>query len=81
MSEAITSVLACEPPAALALWPLASTWVVAVASGKGYLPCMSFTKYLRKGMKNSMPSTPPRSELRNIWKKLTVISGYFACRM
>ena len=67
------SVLAC--PFDFVAIELASTCVVAVASGKGYLPCMSFTKYLRKGMKNTMPSTPPSSALRNISRKLTVMSG------
>ena len=71
-------VLACEPLLDFEPSPLTSTCVVAVASGKGYLPCMSFTKYLRKGMKKSMPSMPPNSELRNISMKLTVMSGYLA---
>ena len=61
------SVLALEPP----LSPLTSTWVVAVASGKGYFPCISFTKYLRNGMRKRIPSTPPRSELRAICQKFT----------
>ena len=76
-SPAKSNVLAWLPPFS----PDTSTCVVAVASGKGYLPCMSATKYLRNGMRNSMPSTPPSSELKNTWKKLTVISGYFTCRM
>ena len=29
--------------------------VVAVASGKGYFPCISETKYLRNGIKNNIP--------------------------
>ena len=62
--------------------PLISTCVVAVASGKGYLPCMSFTKYLRKGMRNRMPSAPPRAEAMNTCTKEADISApYFACRM
>ena len=56
--------------------PDTSTCVVAVASGKGYLPCISLTKYLRKGIRNRIPSTPPSSELINTCIKLTVISGY-----
>ena len=72
------SVLACDPLFSPLPSPLTSTWVVAVASGKGYLPCMSLTKYLRKGMKKSMPNMPPKSELRNISKKLTAMSGYLA---
>jgi hypothetical protein len=32
-------------------------------------------------MKNNIPRIPPKSELRNIWKKFTVISGYFAWRI
>ena len=69
--------LACEPPLA----PLTSTCVVAVASGNGYLPCISLTKYLRKGMRNKMPMIPPKSELRNTFMNDTVMSGYFACRI
>ena len=67
MRPAQTSVFAEEPP----LSPLTRTCVVAVASGNGYLPCISFTKYLRKGIRNRMPSTPPSRELRNICQKLT----------
>ena len=61
--------------------PETSTCVDAVASGKGYLPCMSFTKYFRKGMRNRMPSTPPSTEAMNTSMKFTVISGYLSCRM
>ena len=56
--------------------PDSSTCVEAVASGNGYLPCISFTKYLRKGMRNRIPSTPPKSEARNTCMKFTVRSGY-----
>ena len=69
--------LAWSPPLA----PDTSTCVVAVASGKGYLPCMSLTKYLRKGMRNKMPNTPPSAEARNMLKNEVVISGYFDWRM
>ena len=61
------SVLALAPPPS----PLMSTCVVAVASGKGYFPCISFTKYFRKGMRKRMPSTPPSRELRTICQKFT----------
>ena len=64
---ASTRVFALLPP----LSPLTSTCVVAVASGNGYLPCISCTKYLRNGMRKSMPSAPPSRELRNICQKLT----------
>ena len=74
---ATSSGLAWLPPRS----PEMSTWVEAVASGKGYFPCMSFTKYLRKGIRKRMPRMPPRSEAMNTSRKLTVISGYFACRM
>ena len=74
---AMSSGLAWLPPLA----PLTSTWVVAVASGKGYLPCMSLTKYLRKGMRKRMPKIPPNSELMNTLVKDTAISGYLVCRM
>ena len=67
MRPAAISVFADEPP----LSPLTRTCVVAVASGNGYFPCISFTKYFRNGMRNRMPSTPPSSELRNICQKLT----------
>ena len=74
---AMSSGLACEPPFS----PLTSTCVVAVASGKGYLPCMSLTKYLRNGIMNRIPRIPPSSELRKILMNEAVISGYFACRI
>ena len=77
MILAMMSGLAWSPP----FWLLMSTWVVAVASGNGNLPCMSLTKYLRNGMKNKMPSRPPSSELKNTSRKLTVMSGYLACKM
>ena len=69
--------LACAPPFS----PLTSTCVPAVASGKGYLPCISFTKYLRKGMRNRMPKMPPKRLAKKTSMKFTVISGYFACKM
>ena len=69
--------MACPPPFA----PLTSTCVVAVASGKGYFPCISLTKYLRKGMRNSMPMMPPNSDAMNILRNDALISGYLACRM
>ena len=68
---------ACEPLRS----PEISTCVEAVASGKGYLPCMSFTKYLRNGIKNRMPKIPPNSDERKTCKKLTVSSGYLCCKM
>ena len=76
-SPAISKGLACEPPCS----PLTRTCVLAVASGKGYFPCMSLTKYLRKGMRNRMPRMPPSRLARKTSMKLTVISGYLACRM
>ena len=69
--------LACEPLRS----PDIRTWVEAVASGKGYLPCISFTKYLRKGIKNKMPKIPPSTDDRNTCRKLTVSSGYLCCKM
>ena len=77
MSPAMSSGRAWSPPLA----PLTSTCVVAVASGKGYLPCMSLTKYLRKGMRNRMPRQPPRAEAMNTFMNEADISGYLACRM
>ena len=78
MMPASSSGLACGPPFS----PLTSTCVVAVASGKGYLPCMSFTKYLRNGMRNSMPSIPPRSDAKNTLRNDALMaSPYLACRM
>ena len=64
-----------------ALVPTISTCVVAVASGNGNLPCMSAQKYLRNGIKNNIPRTPPSIELRKISRKLTAISGYLAFKM
>src|SRR5690554_3906547 len=61
--------------------PVINISVVAVASGKGSLPCISFTKYLRKGIKKSIPKKPPRREEKNICQKSTCISGYLACNM
>ena len=42
---------------------------------------MSFTKYFLNGIRNRMPSMPPRSEEKNTWVKFTASSGYLACRM
>ena len=61
--------------------PEMSTCVLAVASGKGYLPCISLTKNLRKGIINNIPSTPPSKDAMNTFIKSTVMSGYFAWRM
>ena len=66
--------LAWLPPLA----PETSTCVVAVASGKGYLPCISLTKYLRNGIRNRMPMMPPSSEAMKIFRNEADISGYFA---
>ena len=63
--------LTSRVPAPLPPSPLTRIWVVAVASGKGYLPCISFTKYFLKGIRNNIPSTPPNKDDRNIWVKLT----------
>ncbi len=71
------SVLAPLPPAS----PLTSTCVVAVASGKGYLPCISFTKYFLNGIRKSIPSTPPSSDEKNTFVKFTVSSGYLSWRI
>ena len=67
MTPAVTRVLAPDELPS----PLRSTLMVAVASGKGYFPSISFTKYLRKGMRKRIPSTPPSREERNICQKLT----------
>ena len=77
MRPAMSRGIACLPPLA----PLTSTCVVAVASGKGYLPCMSFTKYLRKGIRNSMPRIPPSSDAKNTLRNDADISGYLSCRI
>ena len=74
---AINNGLAWLPPFS----PEINTCVVAVASGKGYFPCMSLTKYLRKGIRNRIPNTPPNKELMNTCMKVTVISGYLAWRI
>ena len=71
---AISKGLAWSPPFA----PLTSTCVVAVASGKGYFPCISLTKYLRNGIRNKMPMMPPRSDEMKIFRNEADISGYFA---
>ena len=70
MIPAINKGFAWLPPFS----PETSTCVVAVASGKGYLPCMSLTKYLRNGIRKRIPSTPPSSELMNTCANVTVIS-------
>ena len=67
MRPATSRVLALLPP----LSPLTSTCVVAVASGNGYWPCISFTKYFLKGIRKRIPRIPPSSEERNIWTKFT----------
>ena len=77
MSPLTRRVLAPFPP----LSPLTSTCVVAVASGNGYFPCCSFTKYFLNGMRKSMPRIPPRSDEKNTFVKLTVSSGYLSWRM
>ena len=76
-SPLIRSVLAPFPP----LSPLTSTCVVAVASGNGYFPCISFTKYFLKGIRNRMPRIPPKSDEKKTFVKSTVSSGYFACNI
>ena len=45
--------------------------IIAVGMGsvKGYLPCISLTKYLRKGISSTMPSRPPNSDERNTCQK------------
>ncbi len=77
ISPLTSSVLAPFPP----LSPLTSTCVVAVASGKGYLPCISLTKYFLNGIRNRIPSMPPSSEEKNTLVKLTVSSGYLSCNI
>ena len=76
-SPATNKGLACEPLRS----PEIRTCVEAVASGNGYLPCISFTKYLRKGIKNKIPNIPPNTEDRKTCKKFTVSSGYLCCNM
>ena len=71
MRPLISNNLAWLPPLA----PDTMISVVAVASGNGYLPCMSETKYLRNGIRNRMPKKPPKSEERKICQKLTCISA------
>jgi hypothetical protein len=44
-----------------------ATPVVAVASGKGNLPCMSLTKYFRKGMRKRIPRNPPSADAKKTW--------------
>lgn len=63
MRPATASSLAWLPPFS----PEISTSVVAVASGKGYFPCISLTKYLRNGISSTIPSSPPKSDERNTW--------------
>ena len=76
-NPAISNGFAWSPPFA----PLTKTCVVAVASGNGYLPCMSETKYLRNGIRNKMPMIPPNSDAMKIFRNEADISGYFACKM
>ena len=74
MSPLIRRVFAPLPPPS----PLTSTWVVAVASGNGYFPCCSFTKYFLKGIRKRIPRIPPRSDEKNTFVKFTVSSGYLS---
>ena len=55
--------------------------MVAVASGNGYLPCISLTKYFRKGIRNKIPNAPPRNDARKTFAKSTEILGYLACNI
>jgi hypothetical protein len=64
---AATRTFACFPPAS----PATRTSVVAVASGKGNSPCISFTKWRRSGTRKTMPSAPPRSDTRKSLKRST----------
>ena len=76
-SPASSSGLAWSPPLA----PFTSTCVVAVASGNGYLPCISLTKYFLKGIRNKIPKMPPNADAMNTCRNDADISGYFACRI
>ncbi len=66
MSPLTTRTAACLPPFS----PAIRISVVAVASGNGSFPCMSFTKYFRNGIRNRIPRKPPNDEARKTWKKL-----------
>ena len=77
MRPLMSRVLAPLPPPS----PLTSTCVVAVASGNGYFPCISFTKYFLNGIRKRIPSMPPSSDEKNTLVKLTVSSGYLAWSM
>ena len=63
ISPLTTRTIACPPPFS----PATRISVVAVASGNGNLPCISFTKYFRNGMRKRMPRKPPSIEARNTW--------------
>ena len=76
-SPLASRVFAPLPP----LSPLTRTWVVAVASGNGYFPCISLTKYFLNGIRNRIPRTPPRRDEKNTLVKLTVSSGYLSCNI
>ena len=77
MSPLASKVFAPFPP----LSPLTRTWVVAVASGNGYFPCISLTKYFLNGIRNKMPSTPPSRLEKKTFPKFTVSSGYLSCNI
>lgn len=74
MSPLVISSFALFPPFS----PVINISVVAVASGKGSFPCISFTKYLRKGIRKRIPRQPPNSDEKKICQKLICISGYLA---
>ena len=77
MSPLMSNVFAPLPP----LSPLTRTCVVAVASGNGYFPCCSFTKYFLNGIRNRIPRIPPKSDEKNTLVKFTVSSGYLSWSM
>src|SRR5690554_2944631 len=62
--------------------PVINISVVAVASGKGSLPCISFTKYLRKGIRNNIPRKPPRRDEKKFAKNRPEFRGILpvSCR-
>ena len=66
-----TRPLTSRVPTPLPPSPLTRICVVAVASGNGYFPCISLTKYFLNGIRNRMPRMPPSREDRNICMKLT----------
>ena len=51
---------ACAPPFS----PVTRTSVIAVASGNGNCPCISFTKYRRSGMMKRIPRHPPARQMK-----------------